>query len=57
MFDLASAGHCHPRILKALMDQAQRITLSSRAFHSDVLADYASFITEVMRGYRTKQGR
>jgi len=45
-----SQGHCHPRILKALIDQAQKITLASRAFHSDALADYARFVTEVMSG-------
>lgn len=28
-------GHCHPKILKALIDQAQRLTMTSRAFHND----------------------
>lgn len=51
-FDFLSAysavnqGHCHPKILAAFIEQAQRITLTSRAFHSDVLGEYAEFITK-----------
>ena len=51
-FDFLSAysainqGHCHPRILKALKDQAEKLTLTSRAFHNDVLGRYEKFITE-----------
>ena len=49
-FDFLSAysamnqGHCHPKILKALTDQASRLTLTSRAFHNDVLGEYEQFI-------------
>lgn len=39
-------GHCHPKIVKALVDQASRLTLSSRAFYNDQLGRYAKFITE-----------
>jgi ornithine--oxo-acid transaminase len=39
-------GHCHPRIVEAFMEQAQRLTLTSRAFHSDALGEYAEFITK-----------
>jgi ornithine--oxo-acid transaminase len=39
-------GHCHPKIVKALCDQAQTLTLTSRAFFSDVLAEYQKYITE-----------
>ncbi|MCU0451904.1 MAG: ornithine--oxo-acid transaminase [Bernardetiaceae bacterium] len=51
-FDFLSAysavnqGHCHPRIIAALTEQAQRLTLTSRAFHNDVLGRYEQFITE-----------
>jgi len=55
-FDFLSAysamnqGHCHPKILKALTDQASRLTLTSRAFHNDVLGEYEQFITALF-GY------
>lgn len=51
-FDFLSAysavnqGHCHPKIIKALTDQATKITLTSRAFHNDVLGEYEKFATE-----------
>ena len=51
-FDFLSAysavnqGHCHPKILKALSDQAMKLTLTSRAFHNDVLGQYEKFICE-----------
>jgi len=55
-FDFLSAysavnqGHCHPKILKALTDQASRLTLTSRAFHNDVLGEYEQFIATLF-GY------
>ncbi len=51
-FDFLSAysavnqGHCHPRIVKALTDQAQKLTLTSRAFYNNVLGQYEKYITE-----------
>ena len=51
-FDFLSAysavnqGHCHPKILKALVDQSLKLTLTSRAFHNNVLGHYEKFITE-----------
>jgi ornithine--oxo-acid transaminase len=51
-FDFLSAysavnqGHCHPRIIKALTDQASKMTLTSRAFFNDSLGVYEKFITE-----------
>jgi hypothetical protein len=39
-------GHCHPKIVQALVDQASRLTLSSRAFYNDVYGQYAKYITE-----------
>jgi len=50
-FDFLSAysavnqGHCHPRIIKALVDQASKMTLTSRAFFNDSLGVYEKFIT------------
>jgi ornithine--oxo-acid transaminase len=51
-FDFLSAysavnqGHCHPRIIRALTVQAQKLTLTSRAFHNDVLGEYEKYVTE-----------
>ena len=45
-YSAINQGHCHPRILKALNDQAQKITLSSRAFYNNVLGQYEKYITE-----------
>nr|WP_321410613.1 ornithine--oxo-acid transaminase [uncultured Carboxylicivirga sp.] len=50
-FDFLSAysavnqGHCHPKIIKALTDQAQSLTLTSRAFYSSVLGEFEEYIT------------
>lgn len=45
-YSAVNQGHCHPKILKAMNDQAQQLTLTSRAFHNDVLGPYEKFITE-----------
>lgn len=51
-FDFLSAysavnqGHCHPKIIKALTEQATKLTLTSRAFHNNLLGEYEKFITE-----------
>jgi ornithine--oxo-acid transaminase len=51
-FDFLSAysavnqGHCHPKIVDALVDQARTLTLTSRAFYNDVLGPYEKYITE-----------
>lgn len=39
-------GHAHPKIIAALIEQAQTLTLTSRAFHSRLLGEYARYITE-----------
>ncbi len=44
-YSAVNQGHCHPRIVQALCEQAGRLTLTSRAFHSDKLGEYAEFIT------------
>jgi len=51
-FDFLSAysavnqGHCHPKIVKALTDQAEVLTLTSRAFYNNILGEYEEFITK-----------
>jgi ornithine--oxo-acid transaminase len=44
-YSAVNQGHCHPRIIKALTTQAQKLTLTSRAFHSNLLGEYAQYIT------------
>ncbi|KAI9009675.1 ornithine aminotransferase [Gaertneriomyces semiglobifer] len=45
-YSAVNQGHCHPKIIKALCDQAQKLTLSSRAFYNDVFGKFAKYITE-----------
>jgi ornithine--oxo-acid transaminase len=45
-YSALNQGHCHPKIISALIEQAQKLTLTSRAFHSDMLAKYSQYITE-----------
>ncbi len=45
-YSAVNQGHCHPRIIHALNEQAAKLTLTSRAFHNDVLGRYEKFITE-----------
>ncbi|HPF09395.1 MAG TPA: ornithine--oxo-acid transaminase [Candidatus Cloacimonadota bacterium] len=45
-YSAVNQGHCHPRIIKALCDQAQELTLTSRAFYNNKLGEYEKFITE-----------
>src|ERR1035437_17304 len=49
-YSAVNQGHCHPRIIASLIEQAQRITLTSRAFHNDQLGEYERFITSLF-GY------
>uniref|UniRef100_A0AC35U8R1 Ornithine aminotransferase n=1 Tax=Rhabditophanes sp. KR3021 TaxID=114890 RepID=A0AC35U8R1_9BILA len=42
-------GHCHPRIVKALKDQADILTLTSRAFYNNVLGDYEEYVTGLFK--------
>lgn len=44
-YSAVNQGHCHPRIIKALTDQASKLTLTSRAFYNDSLGEYEKFIT------------
>jgi ornithine--oxo-acid transaminase len=43
-YSAVNQGHCHPRIIAALTEQAQKLTLTSRAFHNDVLGEYEEYI-------------
>ncbi|CAH6721747.1 ornithine aminotransferase [[Candida] jaroonii] len=45
-YSAVNQGHCHPKIIEALVDQASKLTLCSRAFSSDVFGVYAKYITE-----------
>jgi ornithine--oxo-acid transaminase len=45
-YSAVNQGHCHPKIVKALVDQAQTLTLTSRAFYNDTLGVYEKFATE-----------
>lgn len=49
-YSAVNQGHCHPKIIKALTDQAQKLTLTSRAFFNDCLGEYEEYITGLL-GY------
>ncbi len=44
-YSAVNQGHCHPKIIAALIEQAQKLTLTSRAFYNDLLGEYAQYIT------------
>ena len=45
-YSAVNQGHCHPRIVSALQQQAETLTLTSRAFYNDVLGSYEKYLTE-----------
>ena len=45
-YSAVNQGHCHPKIIKALQDQASTLTLTSRAFYNDVLGKYEEYVTK-----------
>ena len=45
-YSAVNQGHCHPRIVGAMTEQAQKLTLTSRAFHNDILGRYEKYATE-----------
>ncbi len=45
-YSAVNQGHCHPRIIEALTEQAQKLTLTSRAFYNNLLGQYAEFLTQ-----------
>ncbi|OAF68276.1 hypothetical protein A3Q56_03984, partial [Intoshia linei] len=54
-FDFLSAysainqGHCHPRLIKTMTEQAQKLTLTSRAFHNDILGNFCTYMSDLFR--------
>lgn len=49
-YSAVNQGHCHPRIIAALSDQASRLTLTSRAFHNNLLGEYEEYMHQLF-GY------
>ncbi|MBS1752088.1 MAG: ornithine--oxo-acid transaminase [Bacteroidetes bacterium] len=49
-YSAVNQGHCHPRIINALIKQAQQLTLTSRAFYNDLLGEFEKLITSLF-GY------
>lgn len=45
-YSAVNQGHCHPKIIKALTDQAATLTLTSRAFYNDILGRYEEYVTK-----------
>jgi ornithine--oxo-acid transaminase len=45
-YSAVNQGHCHPRIIASLIEQAQKLTLTSRAFHNNLLGEYEEYITQ-----------
>ena len=45
-YSAVNQGHCHPKIVKAMTDQAKTLTLTSRAFYNDALGPYEKYVTE-----------
>lgn len=46
-YSAVNQGHCHPKVMKALVDQAERLTLSSRAFYNDRFPTFAERLTSL----------
>lgn len=49
-YSAVNQGHCHPKIIAAMNGQAQKLTLTSRAFYNDVLGEFEEYITKLF-GY------
>jgi ornithine--oxo-acid transaminase len=45
-YSALNQGHCHPKIIGAMVDQAQKLALTSRAFYNDCLGEYEKYVTE-----------
>jgi ornithine--oxo-acid transaminase len=45
-YSAVNQGHCHPKIVQTLVEQAQKLTLTSRAFYNDALGEYEQFVTQ-----------
>lgn len=44
-YSAVNQGHCHPKIISTLIEQAQKLTLTSRAFYNSKLGEYEEFVT------------
>ncbi len=44
-YSAVNQGHCHPRIIESLVKQAGKLTLTSRAFHNNILGEYEKYVT------------
>ncbi|WP_461357425.1 ornithine--oxo-acid transaminase [Bradyrhizobium sp. USDA 4454] len=51
-YSAVSQGHCHPKILAAMIEQARRLTLTSRAFHNDQLAPFYRELAELTGSHK-----
>ena len=49
-YSAINQGHCHPRIIETIIEQAQQLTLTSRAFYNNVMGEYEEYITRLF-GY------
>ena len=49
-YSAVNQGHCHPKIVRSFIEQSQKLTLTSRAFHNDVLGEFEKYITSLF-GY------
>ncbi len=45
-YSAVNQGHCHPKIIDSLIEQSKKLTLTSRAFHNNLLGEYERFITQ-----------
>lgn len=45
-YSAVNQGHCHPKIIKAMCEQAQKLTLTSRAFYNNVLGEFEEYVTK-----------
>lgn len=48
-YSAVNQGHCHPRIIDAMVQQAKTLTLTSRAFYSDRLGEFEKYITSIFK--------
>ena len=48
-YSAVNQGHCHPKIVGAMVDQAQTLTLTSRAFYNDILGKFEKYATETFK--------
>jgi len=47
-YSAVNQGHCHPKILDTFINQARKLTLTSRAFHNDLMGVFSKYITTLL---------